>query len=194
MQSISVTPVAKGSGSKKSNISSEQPLSVSRQRKLARAALPDGLDLRMAELSDIPQLVDLARRFFAESQYPNLGIVFSRLAYERYLIHVLTNNISPHIIALVNGELVGVISWVQDFSYSDDPIATMTMFYVSPDHRKSALGRLLCETAEETAVRTGCCAIFMPVNSGTGSTISMCNMFSRRGFISSGVIMSKGFI
>jgi len=153
--------------------------------------IPEGLEFRLGAISDIPKLVELSEKFFAESQYGSFGIKFSSQKYTHYL-ETTIDRISPHILAVIDDEVVGFVSWLWDETYSERPIATLSQIYVVPERRRSAIGRMLIDMATSIARDSGACAFMCGVNGGTHQTNSLGNLFARSKFRMSGFVMTKG--
>lgn len=139
---------------------------------------------------EIDALIELGRLFFNESEYT---------AYTEYhpdafrqVLTLCANNpdISPCIVARVDGVPVGFIHWQHATLYTKDPLALLGLTYVHPDYRRGPMGRLLYDIAEEIAKAAGCCAFYSGVMSrmstkGTGHPLQekmMCNMHLKRGY------------
>ena len=151
---------------------------------------PDGLEFRLASEADVDALVSIGAEFFAESSYPSFGLEFSPHALANYLYHVLSNYLSPHVLAEVNGELVGFISWTMDSTFSDKPAAILQQIFVRNEFRRSNIGRLLMAYAREAARNDGAACFIAPINSGHENTKSLHNMLRKSGLRESGYIMS----
>jgi len=151
---------------------------------------PEGLEFRLASEADIDSLVDIGAEFFAESSYPSFGLEFSHGALSRYLHYVLDNYLSPHVLAEVNGELVGFVSWTMDATFSDKPAAILQQIFVRHEFRRSNIGRLLMAYAREAARNDGAACFIAPINSGHENTASLRNMLAKSGLRESGFIMS----
>jgi GNAT superfamily N-acetyltransferase len=97
----------------------------------------------------------------------------------------------PHIVACVNDEIVGGISYSYDSSFSKKPIAILQNIFVTKKYRRTLIGRMLISTAMHIAKDEQACAFFMPVNNGGDNVHSLGNSLSKAGFSMTGYVMSK---
>jgi GNAT superfamily N-acetyltransferase len=150
------------------------------------------LDIVLAGSSDADELNELFQRFFAEAGYANRGIVYDPKKAQDWLCEVLAFGTCPHIIARIEGRIVGVLSYELDDTFSEKPIAVLHVFYVVPEHRKSALGRMLLQFAMDVATTVDdACAFHAPVASEVNDVASLCNLFHKAGFSAIGFIAGR---
>ena len=161
------------------------------ERKKSPRLLPEGFDMRLAEVGDIPAIMPLAHEFFDATQFKHFGVEFSDANGEKYLSMILENNLTPLILALVDGAVVGWIMYSYDLSFFKRPIAVLNTIFVTKKYKRTLIGRMLISAAMEMAKEDQSCAFFSPVNSGTENISSLGNMFSKAGFKMSGYIMSR---
>ena len=57
----------------------------------------------------------------------------------------------PHILAIVDEEIVGFLAYILDHTFSVRPCQVLMEFYVAPEHRRSAIGRALLAMAIQEA-------------------------------------------
>lgn len=158
-----------------------------------RKLIPDTCTFDLATTEDVVALTYLFKEFFEESNYSDKGITYSPARSCDWLRKVITNGIFPHVVAKVDGKVVGVVSWSMDHSFSEEPIAVLHTIYVTPPHRISAIGRTLVSLAMDIAREEGACAFSAPISSGIDASVSLANMLRKAGFKYSGAIMTKGF-
>jgi ribosomal protein S18 acetylase RimI-like enzyme len=151
----------------------------------------DGITFRLANTDDVPALVALYTRFFAEAVYKDL-IEFDAETAENHLRLAIGGGFKPHILAVADSGIVGFICYTLDDSFSLKPVAVMSEFYVIPERRKSALGRALLALAVHLATGDGACAFHAPIASGLSETRTMRNMLAKGGFAEFGYIMRRG--
>jgi GNAT superfamily N-acetyltransferase len=166
-------------------------LSETQPRKRSPRLIPDGLTFRMAEVSDIPQIIPLTHEFDEISQFKDFGVELSENNSEKYLTMVLENNFTPLLLALIDDKVVGWLMFSYDMSFFKRPIAVLNTIFVTKKYRRSVIGRTLLTTAMEIAKDEQACAFYAPVNSGSDHIFSLGNMFAKAGFQSSGYIMSR---
>jgi len=144
----------------------------------------------LATVEDIPDLVRLFQTFFRESHYqPTLK--FSAEVATKYLQRAIGSGFSPHIIALHDGMIVGVISYHFDESFSEAPLAVMDEIYALPAYRQSPVGRALVHAAMDLAKSEGAACIHIPLTSGHEAMPTLVNLFKKFGAEVIGVVMRK---
>ena len=90
---------------------------------------------------------------------------------------------TPFILAELDGEVVGMVSWTMSHVFTARPIAHLWMIYVMPPHRQSAVGRLLVWFAADIAKSEGACAFLRHRRRRPRPRRgSLCNLFRRCGF------------
>lgn len=150
-----------------------------------KATDTSAIEIRLASVDDIPALVELYGKFFAESQWPPF-LTFDPQRAVANLHRILTY--VPHICAFDRDELVGTISYHLDRQYTD-PIAVMDETYVKPAFRGSNLGRKLVALAIYLARHDGAKVFNFPLASGMKETKSYVNMLRKFGAVPCGIIM-----
>jgi GNAT superfamily N-acetyltransferase len=159
--------------------------------KVSPRALPDGLEFRLGTVEDVPALVELGKEFFALSQMERLGAEFSETQTEKYLTAAIENGFMHHLLATVDGKVIGGISYYYDASFFKRPLAILNHFFLTKRYRKTAIGRMLVMMAADIAKDEQACAFIMPVNSGSKHIHSLGNLLARSGFSMTGYIMSR---
>lgn len=160
-------------------------------RRRSPRLVPPGLDFRMAESSDVAALVALGKEQFETSRYTDFGVEFSEAQSEKYLKFALENMLVPHLLATVDGVVVGGLSFSYDHSFSKKPIAILQNLFVTKKYRRTLIGRMLVKMACDIAQDEQACAFFAPVNNGGDHIHSLGNLLSKGGFHMTGYIMSK---
>lgn len=136
----------------------------------------------------------LYRRFYEEAVYKDF-IEWDDERATNTIEDRVTRHLRPHIVAEVEGQMVGFIAWELDHSFSKKPVAILYEFYVTPEHRKSAIGRFLWRLASWVMKDSGACAVHVPVASGMKeAATTMKNMLVREGLEEFGYILRKGLI
>jgi L-amino acid N-acyltransferase YncA len=156
----------------------------------------EGFEFALASPSDADEIVDLFHKYFDdEAGYKKRGVVFAPERAKPRLEKAIGTGIYPHVIARTpgyHGKIVGVLSYSLDNAFCVDPIAVMDMLYVVPEHRRSALGKVLLEIAVDMAKGDGAVAFHGPIASEIVHVQSVINLFKHAGFTEIGVIMAKG--
>lgn len=169
-------------------------MNIALRHKLFKETL-DGVDFTLATPDDVEELARLFQQFFGEADYKSRGIVFSPRKAKNWLTRVIKFGACPHIIARTHGyegEIIGVTSYSLDESFCEQPVAVLGTLYVVPNHRKSAVGRILVAVAVDAAAGDGACAFHAPLASGMMETKTLVNLFSRVGFTEIGTILGRG--
>jgi len=155
----------------------------------------DNLDqhvaFRFADVNDLPDVVRLYERFYEEAVYKD----FLEWDHERAretLHYGISTDTRPHIVALIDDQLVGFLAYILDHTFSKRPCQVMLEFYVVPEHRRSAIGRALLAMAVQEGRRVDAGAFHAPVASGLKSARSLFNMFDKAGFEQFGFMMRRG--
>ena len=87
------------------------------------------------------------------------------------------------ILAYIEDQPVGVISYTLERVFTKRPIAYLNMIYVVPRCRRGALGRMLLVHAMHLSQGDGACAFFATIPPDTRVGRRLCNMFRRGGFV-----------
>lgn len=155
--------------------------------------LADEAHYEMATEKDAVELTYLFKDFFEESDYADKGISYSPNNAAIWLRRVISQGIFPHVVARIDGKIVGTASWSLDQSFSEEPIAVLHAIYVRPEFRRTQIGRQLMALALFVAEGDGATCFSAPISSGMKEVPSLKNMLRKAGFLPSGVIMTKGF-
>jgi GNAT superfamily N-acetyltransferase len=164
------------------------------RHRLVQEALA-GVDFALAAPADAGELASLFEAFFAEADYKSRGIVYSRERAKAWLERVIKSGSCPHIIARTHGydgKIIGVTSYSLDESFCERPVAVLGTLYVVPEHRRSAVGRILVAVSTEAAIGDGACAFHAPIASGMAEMKTLKNLFTRAGFVEIGTILGRG--
>lgn len=152
---------------------------------------PEGVQFRMADVADVPTLVELGREQFETSVYSRYGVEYCPYAAEKYLAMVLEHMFIPHIVAELDGKIIGGISFSYDSSFSKKPIAILQNLFVTKKYRRTLIGRMLVDAACDVAKDEQACCFFAPVNNGGAHINSLGNLLGKAGFTMSGYIMTR---
>lgn len=151
--------------------------------------------IRQAEESDIPHIVDIGPKFFAESNFTDnndydpeqTAYVFGyMIASEEHVVLVAYNP---------EGILTGFIAFDVMRFYTKKPIAHLFLFYVAPEFRKLAIGRHLLKNALEIAKNKGAVRFYAASTAGIddGGKINktLLNLYKRYGFTELGCFVQR---
>jgi GNAT superfamily N-acetyltransferase len=153
--------------------------------------VPDGLNFRLADVEDVPALVELGREFFAISKMSQVGAEFCEHGTEKYLRTAIENGFIHHVLAEVDGVIVGGISFYYDSSFYKKPLAILVHFFVTKKYRRTLIGRMLLRMAHDIARDEQACAFISPVNSGSEHINSLGNLLAKGGMRMTGYIMGR---
>jgi len=154
----------------------------------------DNLDqcvaFRFADVNDVPEVMRLYERFYAEAVYKDLLEWDAARARDTILNGVFTND-RPHILAIVDEEIAGFLAYILDHTFSVKPCMVLMEFYVVPEHRRSAIGRALLAMAIQEGKNANAGAFHAPVASGMSAARSLFNMFDKAGFTQFGFMVRR---
>jgi GNAT superfamily N-acetyltransferase len=146
---------------------------------------------RAADVNDTPELIKLYERFYDEAIYKD----FLEFDPERAQFTIATEiaaDTRPHILAIVDQEIVGFIAYILDHTFSVRPCQVLMELYVVPEQRWSAIGRALVALAIQEGQAAGAGAFHAPIASGMRNAVALRNLFLKAGFTDMGFILRKG--
>jgi L-amino acid N-acyltransferase YncA len=153
--------------------------------------LKSRVTFKFADASDVPELMALYERFYAEAVYKDFLEWDAPRARETILGGIVADT-RPHIIAIVDDEIVGFLAYIFDHTFSVKPCQVLMEFYVTPEHRRSAIGRALLAMAIQEGQRADAGAFHAPVASGMSEARSLFNLFDKAGFKQFGFMTRRG--
>jgi len=154
--------------------------------------LDERVTFRFADVNDVPDVMFLYERFYGEAVYKDFLEWDAAKARQTVLDGVAFDQ-RPHIIALIDQEIVGFLAYIFDDSFATKPCQVLMEFYVVPEHRRSAIGRALLAMAVQEGKIAGAGAFHAPVASGMRAARSLFNLFDKAGFTQFGYMMRRGF-
>jgi len=134
--------------------------------------------------------MSLYERFYDEAVYKDF-ITFDPVKARKTITFGIENSLRPHLLAVIENQIVGFISWELDTSFSVRPVGVLFEVYVIPERRRSAIGRYLVGLCVWACKDSGCCAFHAPIASGMDAARSLQNLFAKLGFTPLGVIMRR---
>ena len=149
--------------------------------RITRANIKDFVSFRLATPDDVPELIEVYQRFYAEAVYKDF-LEFDPAQARETILNGITYDGRPHILATIDDVIVGFIATVIDHSFSVKPCAVLMELYVVPEFRHGAIGRYLVGLAIMTAKDRGAGAFHAPVASGMTEARSFFNLFDKAGF------------
>lgn len=139
------------------------------------------LKLRPGKPADVAVLIDKhGVDHFHEGGFDAFSTVDTKRA-KREMTRLVERGDTPLIIAEIDGEPIGWVSWTMMHIFSVDPIAVLWTIYVAPQYRRSAVGRQLVWGALDIAKHEGACAFFATVAPTSPGAQALCHLF-RDGF------------
>jgi L-amino acid N-acyltransferase YncA len=154
--------------------------------------LDEHVAFRFADADDVPDLVALYIRFYAEAVYKDF-LEFDPVRARDTILGGIVTDTRPHIIAEVDQEIVGFLAYILDHTFSVKPCQVLMEFYVAPEHRRSAIGRALLAMAVQEGRAANAGAFHAPVASGMRAARTLFNMFDKAGFRQFGYMMRRGY-
>ena len=159
--------------------------------RITRENIKEFVSFRLATPDDVPELIAVYQRFYAEAVYKDF-LEFDPARARETILNGITYDGRPHILATIDDVIVGFIATVIDHSFSVKPCAVLMELYVIPEWRRGAIGRGLVGLAVLEAKRKGAGAFHAPVASGMTEARSLFNLFDKAGFTQFGYMMRRG--
>ena len=159
--------------------------------RITRENIKELVSFRLATPDDVPELIEVYQRFYAEAVYKDF-LEFDPARARETILNGIAYDGRPHILATIGDTIVGFIASVIDHSFSVKPCAVLMELYVVPEFRRSAIGRGLVGLAVLEAKRKGAGAFHAPVASGMTEARSLFNLFDKAGFSQFGYMMRRG--
>jgi GNAT superfamily N-acetyltransferase len=157
------------------------PRSIERGKLKFRAGAADDVE---------PLLNKYGAHFFHEAGFD----AFSPFDLPRATIEMrkqIARGDTPFILAELDGDVVGMVSYTLSHVFTVKPIAVLWMIYVMPPYRRGPLGRLLVWFAADLAKSEGACAFFATVAPVSRAAHGLCNLLRRCGFAPMGGAFSR---
>jgi L-amino acid N-acyltransferase YncA len=159
--------------------------------RITRKNIKDFVVFRVATPDDVPELIEVYERFYAEAVYKDF-LEFDPVRARETILNGITYDTRPHILATIDDMIVGFIAFIIDHSFSVKPCAVLMELYVIPEFRRGAIGRALVALTMMEAKRKGAGAFHAPVASGMAEARSLFNLFDKAGFTQFGYMMRRG--
>lgn len=123
----------------------------------------DKIVTRMGKVEDVePLLQRFALPYFVECGFDAFAQLDLPQAIETMRGQV-TRGDTPFIVAEVNGDPVGFVSYTLDQVFTARPLAYLHLIYVEPKWRRTPIGRALIAMAMHVAQGDGACAFFATI-------------------------------
>jgi L-amino acid N-acyltransferase YncA len=155
----------------------------------------DNLDrrvvFRFAGASDVPELLLRYEQFYEEAVYKDF-LEWDRARARDTILNGIISDNRPHILAMVEDQIAGFLAYILDHSFSVKPCLVMMECYVTPEFRRSAIGRALVAMMVQEGEAAGAGAVHAPIASGMEAARSFFNLFDKAGFKQFGFIMRRG--
>lgn len=132
--------------------------------------------------TDIPRVVELGGWFFQESEFSEFS-TFSPRRFERALYEVVHSPAFEGFVFEINGEIEGFLFYQLDVAYTEEPIALLWLFYVSPEYRRTPVGRELLSIAEHHALSRDAVCFYAGAMAGIPACDrTLKNMYRKAGY------------
>ncbi len=146
--------------------------------------------IRKANLSDLPFLIPLFRRFVEESSLPFTFDEETTISYLTVVMEI------ENVIILVeedDGVITGLILGSVDRDFCRESCAYVEKMYVETEFRGLGTARALVETFQDEAKKLGASIIFASATAGMGDRVEKLyvNLFGRYGYTVLGRILCK---
>jgi GNAT superfamily N-acetyltransferase len=140
------------------------------------------LIVRLGGLDDVrPFLEQHGANFFHEvgfDQFSTFDIDRGEAETRKHI----KSGFNPFILAEIEGEIVGLISYTLVHVFSARPIAILWAIYVPPSRRQGKVAQLLLNFAIDLARGDDACAFFATIPPPTMNGAILCDLFRRNGF------------
>lgn len=114
----------------------------------------DKSSIRLADTSDVPELLRMSREFYQASGYEDVG-EFSEDAMRATLSQLMVSGS----LLITDGAMIGFI--VFPAFMTGTPVAQELFWWVDPDKRQSGIGKMILEAAEDQAKAMGASHMMM---------------------------------
>ena len=149
------------------------------------------IKFRLGKPDDVaPLLKKYGGDFFHEAGFDTFS-TFDLPRAEIEMRRQISSGQTPFILATLDDEVVGMVSYMMSHVFTAQPIAVLWMIYVMPPYRRGPVGRLLVWFACDIAKNEGACAFFSTVAPTSPAARSLCNLFRRCGFQPMGGAFSR---
>jgi GNAT superfamily N-acetyltransferase len=149
------------------------------------------LKFRLGKPDDVePLLHKYGAHFFHEAGFDAFS-AFDLPRAAKEMRRQISQGDTPFILAEIDGETVGMVSWTMSHIFTAEPIAVLWMMYVMPQYRRGPVGRLLLWFAVDLAKQEGACAFFATIAPTSPAARRLCNLFRRCGFEPMGGALSR---
>lgn len=149
------------------------------------------VEVRPAELADVPAVLGLARRMHAESPRYR-GRNFDESKVERTLQAVMTGALpGGALVAVSGGTVVGMIAgFVVEQFFGPDKTASDFALYVAPEHRGGSAGVRLVKTFEKLVRALGALDLTLGISAEIDAE-RVAGLYERLGYRRSGFTLVK---
>lgn len=151
--------------------------------------------IRKAWRADIPQLVELGARFYAESNFRG-SMEMSKVNYQRTLEKYIDLPRVAAILAVKDGEVLGNAYIYAQNDYTEETVGELYQFYVRPEYRGTGVARSLAESAVLQYAEWNCKRAYVEGSPGFDQLQHLPqfeNLWGRFGFKKIGVVLMKEF-
>lgn len=122
------------------------------------------MEIRCLEYADIPETVDLARRFVEESAFSRFDFSHEKMAANLSLAITHPNRAFCHVVEH-DGKLVGaLVGYISEFFFGRDLIASDSGWFILPEYRGSRSAIRLLKNFEKWAKANGAAEVAMGIS------------------------------
>jgi GNAT superfamily N-acetyltransferase len=149
------------------------------------------IKFRLGTPEDVePLLEKYGADFFHEAGFDRFS-TFDIKRAAREMRRQIAQGDTPFILAELDGEVIGMVSYMLSHVFTAEPIAVLWMIYVMPAYRRGPVGRLLVWFATDIAKAEGACAFFATIAPTSPAARSLCNLLRRCEFLPMGGAFEK---
>ena len=121
------------------------------------------MEIRCLEYADIPETVDLARRFVEESAFSRFDFSHEKMAANLSLAITHPNRAFCHVVEH-DGKLVGaLVGYISEFFFGRDLIASDSGWFILPEYRGSRSAIKMLNMFTDWARKKGASELYMGV-------------------------------
>lgn len=138
--------------------------------------------IRQAIHADIPRIVEMAARFYAQTRYPDIAPLAKESAAG---LAILMMDQGVMLVADVDGEVVGMVGlFIEPFTFNvATTMATELVWWVEPEHQRSGVGGELLAAIEPACRAKGADVIRMMCLAGQSEGAEA--IYGRMGYVPS---------
>lgn len=132
-----------------------------------------------ATIEDVPEMVEVARRFLTESSW---GWTFNEYYAARSFVNFINHPECEVLNVKKDGKILATAMIATENDFQDETVGDVSEFYVMPESRGTGAGRKLLEAACEWFDSRNCVHVFVKSTGNIGQSAAFENLFKKYGF------------